>query len=72
MILGVEMDTTADEHEFLRPREVAELLRVSERQVRRMRECQILTPYVSCHRPRYSRSEVLDVAEHLGRSGLPR
>ena len=72
MVPEVEMHPAVAEHEFLKPNEVADLLRISPRQVRRMRECQLLTPYISPHRPRYLRSEVLDVAEYLGQAGLPR
>jgi DNA-binding transcriptional MerR regulator len=58
--------------DLMTPSEVADLLRISARQVRRMREAGLLTPWVSPWRPKYRRIEVEEVAEHLGTIGIPR
>lgn len=64
------MDAVAPEHEFMKPEEVAALLRVSTRHVRKLREVGLLVAHVSTHRPRYRREDVLDVAEFLGQHPL--
>lgn len=64
------MDAVPTEHEFMKPEEVADLLRVSTRQVRKLREIGLLVAYVSTHRPRYRREDVLDVAAFLGQHPL--